>query len=172
MYPLISSGIWGVKIAVFSVHMNISWAFDAIWCRWKIEPPLDITVPSKRTPWPDDPRQLPINEHTTKHSTKSRTSRSRRSRNKRRHGAKVIGVKVSTHSKQNWDVNKYILEIFCPVNTKLLTRTWIEQAKKLMFVQDRIHILWLLIERQCQLCSGASASSQEFGNFSSIFSMQ
>jgi len=53
-----------------------------------------------------------------------------------------------------------------------LTRTWIEQAKKLMFVQDRIHILWLLIERQCQLCSGASASSQEFGNFSSIFSMQ
>ncbi|KOM32356.1 hypothetical protein LR48_Vigan01g191200 [Vigna angularis] len=77
--------------------------------RWKIDPPLDITVPSKRTPWPDAPRQFPINEkeligtqeHTSKHSTKTRTSRSRRSRNKRRHGAKVIGVKVSKHSDKN-----------------------------------------------------------------------
>ncbi|KAH1118790.1 hypothetical protein GLYMA_17G168400v4 [Glycine max] len=77
--------------------------------RWIIDPPLDITVPSKRTPWPDAPPQLPINEkellgtqdQTTKHSTKTRTSRSRRTRSKRKHDAKVIGVQVSTHSEQN-----------------------------------------------------------------------
>ncbi|KAL2333506.1 hypothetical protein Fmac_014719 [Flemingia macrophylla] len=73
--------------------------------QWIIDPPLDITVPSKRTPWPDAPPQLPINEkvlfdtqQTTKHSTKTRTSRTRRTRSKRKHDAKVIGVQVSTHS--------------------------------------------------------------------------
>ncbi|KAJ1421152.1 Nucleotide-diphospho-sugar transferase [Sesbania bispinosa] len=56
--------------------------------QWIIDPPLDITVPSKRTPWPDAPPELPITEKVligtqeqmTKHSTKTRTSRSRRSR--------------------------------------------------------------------------------------------
>jgi len=28
-----------------------------------IDPPLDITVPSKRTPWPDSPPELPSNEN-------------------------------------------------------------------------------------------------------------
>ncbi|KAI9089067.1 hypothetical protein K1719_029346 [Acacia pycnantha] len=76
--------------------------------RWIIDPPLDITVPSRRTPWPDAPPELPSNEKVsistqeqpTKHSTKSRSSRSRRSR-KRKSEIKVIGSQFSTHSEQN-----------------------------------------------------------------------
>ncbi|XP_057449552.1 beta-1,4-xylosyltransferase IRX14-like [Lotus japonicus] len=77
--------------------------------RWIIDPPLDITVPSKRTPWPDAPPELPSNEkvftgteeQTNKHTTKIKTTRSRRSKSKRKHETKVIGVQVSTHSEQN-----------------------------------------------------------------------
>nr|CAI93189.1 glycosyltransferase [Medicago truncatula] len=79
--------------------------------RWVIDPPLDITVPSKRTPWPDSPPELPSNEnekvfaagaevHSNTHTTKTKTPRSRRSRSKRKHDTKVIGVQVSTHSEQ------------------------------------------------------------------------
>ncbi|MBA0824438.1 hypothetical protein Goarm_021111, partial [Gossypium armourianum] len=60
--------------------------------RWIIDPPLEITVPSKRTPWPDAPPELPshekpvigIQEPIIKHTTKTRTSRSKR-RSKRKH---------------------------------------------------------------------------------------
>ncbi|KAK5843578.1 beta-1,4-xylosyltransferase IRX14 [Gossypium arboreum] len=60
--------------------------------RWIIDPPLEITVPSKRTPWPDTPPELPshekpvirIQEPIIKHTTKTRTSRSKR-RSKRKH---------------------------------------------------------------------------------------
>ncbi|PNX99286.1 putative beta-xylosyltransferase irx14h-like protein [Trifolium pratense] len=79
--------------------------------RWIIDHPLDITVPSKHTPWPNAPPEIPIKEKvltgtqeqtTAKHySTKTRTSRSRRSRSKKKHDTKVIGVQVSTHSEQN-----------------------------------------------------------------------
>ncbi|CAJ2646141.1 unnamed protein product [Trifolium pratense] len=79
--------------------------------RWIIDPPLDITVPSKHTQWPDAPPELPSNdekekvfagteEQSNKHTTKTKTSRSRRSRSKRKHDTKVIGVQVSTHSEQ------------------------------------------------------------------------
>lgn len=66
---------------------------------WIIDPPLEITVPSKRTPWPDAPPELPstekvvvgVQEHTVKHSTKTRTSRSKRSsRSKRKRDTKVV----------------------------------------------------------------------------------
>ncbi|KDP31985.1 hypothetical protein JCGZ_12446 [Jatropha curcas] len=79
---------------------------------WIIDPPLEITVPSKRTPWPDAPPELPANEkpvistsvseQTVKH-TKTRSSRSRRSsRSKRKHEAKVVDTQVSVrHSEQN-----------------------------------------------------------------------
>ncbi|RYQ80727.1 hypothetical protein Ahy_Scaffold1g106940 isoform A [Arachis hypogaea] len=77
--------------------------------QWIIDPPLDITVPSKRTPWPDAPPELPSNEKMSdgaqtqdqqinKHSTKTKTPRTRRSRTKRRHDTKVIGVQASTLS--------------------------------------------------------------------------
>ncbi|OIV92864.1 hypothetical protein TanjilG_00999 [Lupinus angustifolius] len=77
--------------------------------QWIIDPPLDITVPSKRTPWPDTPPELPSNEkvligtqeQTSKHSTKTKTPRSRRSRSKRKHDIKVISVQVSTHSEEH-----------------------------------------------------------------------
>ncbi|CAK8539687.1 unnamed protein product [Lathyrus sativus] len=78
--------------------------------RWIIDPPLDITVPSKRTPWPDAPPELPSNEkekvfaateeQPSKHTTKIKPPRTKRSRNKRKHDTKVIGVQVSTHSEQ------------------------------------------------------------------------
>ncbi|OAY33731.1 beta-1,4-xylosyltransferase IRX14 [Manihot esculenta] len=75
---------------------------------WIIDPPLEITVPSKRTPWPDVPPELPatekavisIPEHTVKHA-KTRSSRSKR-RSKRKHEAKVVDTQVSArHSEQN-----------------------------------------------------------------------
>ncbi|ESW28763.1 hypothetical protein PHAVU_002G016000 [Phaseolus vulgaris] len=78
--------------------------------QWIIDPPLDITIPSKRTPWPDTPPELPSNndkvligtqEQTNKPSTRTKTPRSRRSRSKRKHDTKVIGMQVSTHSEQN-----------------------------------------------------------------------
>ncbi|KAF2283760.1 hypothetical protein GH714_014941 [Hevea brasiliensis] len=75
---------------------------------WIIDPPLEITVPSKRTPWPDVPPEPPItekpviniSEQTVKH-TKTRSSRSKR-RSKRKHEAKVVDTQVSVrHSEQN-----------------------------------------------------------------------
>lgn len=80
-------------------------------CRWIIDPPLEITVPSKRTPWPDVPPELPtiekpvinISEQTLKH-TKTRSSRSKRRRG-RRHESKLMDTQVSTrHSEQNWNL--------------------------------------------------------------------
>ncbi|WJX89601.1 Beta-1,4-xylosyltransferase irx14 [Trifolium repens] len=79
--------------------------------QWIIDHPLDISVPSKHTPWPIAPPGIPIKEKvltgiqeqtSTRHSsTKTRTSRSRRSRSKKKHDTKVIGVQASTHSDQN-----------------------------------------------------------------------
>ncbi|XP_027346469.1 probable beta-1,4-xylosyltransferase IRX14 [Abrus precatorius] len=61
--------------------------------QWTIDRPLDITVPAKRTPWPDAPPVLSINgkvligtqEQTSKHSTKGKTSRSRHTQSKRKY---------------------------------------------------------------------------------------
>ncbi|XP_009764433.1 beta-1,4-xylosyltransferase IRX14 [Nicotiana tabacum] len=64
--------------------------------RWIIDPPLDVTVPAKRTPWPDAPPELPsgeklvtMQEHTEKRPPKTR-SRKRSSRGKRKHVAKNV----------------------------------------------------------------------------------
>ncbi|KAK4840622.1 hypothetical protein QYF36_014121 [Acer negundo] len=71
---------------------------------WIIDPPLEITVPSKHTPWPDSPPELPSNEkpvvdvqeHTVKQHTAKRSPRSKRSsRSKRKHEAKVIDTQAS-----------------------------------------------------------------------------
>ncbi|XP_050206545.1 beta-1,4-xylosyltransferase IRX14 [Mercurialis annua] len=74
---------------------------------WIIDPPLEITVPSKRTPWPDTPPELPttittttektvinISEQTAKH-TKSRSPRTKRSSRKRKHDSKSPDTQVS-----------------------------------------------------------------------------
>lgn len=73
--------------------------------RWTIDPPLEITVPSKRTPWPDAPPELPSNgnveingveQHTVKRTTKIRTPRSKKSsRSKRKHETKTTDVQAS-----------------------------------------------------------------------------
>ncbi|KAK4584728.1 hypothetical protein RGQ29_022432 [Quercus rubra] len=78
---------------------------------WIVDPPLEITVPSKRTPWPDAPPELPSNEkvvvgvqeHTVKHSPKTRTPRSKRSsRSKRKHDTKIVDTQLPVrHSEQN-----------------------------------------------------------------------
>nr|XP_048325091.1 beta-1,4-xylosyltransferase IRX14-like [Ziziphus jujuba var. spinosa] len=76
--------------------------------RWIIDPPLDVNVPSKRTPWPDAPPELPTNEnvvlgiqeHAVKHPTKTGTSRSKR-RSKRKHDTRTVDTQVaSKHSEQ------------------------------------------------------------------------
>lgn len=78
--------------------------------RWIIDPPLDITVPAKRTPWPDAPPELPtsaekvttIPENTEKRPAKSGSRRKRSSRSKKKHSAKVLDERVSTkHGEDN-----------------------------------------------------------------------
>ncbi|GMI68809.1 irregular xylem 14 [Hibiscus trionum] len=76
--------------------------------RWIIDPPLDITVPSKRTPWPDTPPELPVKEKPemgiqepiVKHTTKTRTSRSKH-RSKRKHETRTDTQVSTKHSEQN-----------------------------------------------------------------------
>ncbi|XWS33571.1 hypothetical protein CRYUN_Cryun22dG0094800 [Craigia yunnanensis] len=76
--------------------------------RWIINPPLEITVPSKHTPWPDAPPELPANEKLVmgsqepilKHTTKTRTSRSKR-RSKRKHETRTDTQVLTRHSEQN-----------------------------------------------------------------------
>ncbi|KAF5752878.1 beta-1 4-xylosyltransferase IRX14 [Tripterygium wilfordii] len=78
--------------------------------RWIIDPPLEINVPAKRTPWPDAPPELPSNEkgvignqdQMVKHTTKTRSSRTKRSRSKKKHEARVVETQVSArHSDHN-----------------------------------------------------------------------
>lgn len=71
--------------------------------RWIIDPPLEVTVPAKRTPWPDSPPELPANEkridieeNREKHITKTRARRSKRtSRSKRKREARLVDTQVS-----------------------------------------------------------------------------
>ncbi|KAL7231761.1 hypothetical protein ACSBR2_009905 [Camellia fascicularis] len=70
--------------------------------RWIIDPPLEVTVPAKRTPWPDAPPELPSNvktigmeENNEKHATKTRTHRSKHtSRSKRKREARAVDTQV------------------------------------------------------------------------------
>ncbi|KAI5684513.1 hypothetical protein M9H77_05741 [Catharanthus roseus] len=76
---------------------------------WTIDPPLEVTVPAKRTPWPDAPPELPASEKVItvqeniieKRVTKTRSPRKRRS--KRKHAAKTIVDErvTSRHSVEN-----------------------------------------------------------------------
>nr|ANB66375.1 irregular xylem 3 [Betula platyphylla] len=77
---------------------------------WIIDPPLEITIPSKRTPWPDAPPELPSNEkvvtgvqeHIVKHSSKTRTSRPKRSsRSKRKHDTKIVEPQLPVRHSEN-----------------------------------------------------------------------
>lgn len=75
--------------------------------RWVIDPPLEVTVPAKRTPWPDVPPELPTAETlpittqeniAAKHSTKTRSPRSKR-RSKRKHDTRTVETQV--HRERN-----------------------------------------------------------------------
>ncbi|KAM0032267.1 putative 1,4-beta-D-xylan synthase [Helianthus debilis subsp. tardiflorus] len=76
---------------------------------WIIDPPLEMTVPAKRTPWPDVPPELPSNtqkvissttqEITEKRATKTRTPKSRRSsRGKRKHESRNADARVTARN--------------------------------------------------------------------------
>uniref|UniRef100_A0A5B6YSZ7 Glycosyltransferases n=1 Tax=Davidia involucrata TaxID=16924 RepID=A0A5B6YSZ7_DAVIN len=70
---------------------------------WIIDPPLEVTVPAKRTPWPDAPPELPstekvisIQEKNEKRAARTRSTRSKRSsRNKRKREARVVDAQAS-----------------------------------------------------------------------------
>ncbi|CAK9167115.1 unnamed protein product [Ilex paraguariensis] len=68
---------------------------------WIIDPPLEVTVSAKHTPWPDAPPELPsdekvmgIQENTEKRVSKIRLPRSKR-RSKRKHELRNAGEQVS-----------------------------------------------------------------------------
>ncbi|CAH9069294.1 unnamed protein product [Cuscuta europaea] len=75
--------------------------------RWIIDPPLDVTVPAKRTPWPDAPPELPnaekltsIQENTEKRRTSKPRSRKRSSR-KRRHATRNIDIQQASSTRHS-----------------------------------------------------------------------
>ncbi|KAG9151463.1 hypothetical protein Leryth_015071 [Lithospermum erythrorhizon] len=70
---------------------------------WIINPPLDINVPAKRTPWPEATLELPSTEKTTtlpdtteKRTTKSRSPRRRSTRSKKKRVVRNVDENVST----------------------------------------------------------------------------
>ncbi|KAK1363792.1 Glycosyltransferase [Heracleum sosnowskyi] len=70
---------------------------------WIIDPPLEVTVPAKRTTWPDAPPELLSNENLTniqesteKRATKTRAPRSKHSSRKRKHEARSVDKHIST----------------------------------------------------------------------------
>lgn len=74
---------------------------------WVIEPPLEITVHAKRTPWPDAPPELPGNDRviTSQGHVERRTAKTRRpkrsSRSKRKRETKIADAHDNTrHSGQ------------------------------------------------------------------------
>ncbi|KAL8160454.1 hypothetical protein V2J09_001991 [Rumex salicifolius] len=71
--------------------------------RWKIDTPLDITVPAKRTPWPETPPELPSHPRDTeaqegaeKRAPKTRTLRVKRLRNKKKSETRTIDIQESS----------------------------------------------------------------------------
>ncbi|XP_058227922.1 beta-1,4-xylosyltransferase IRX14 [Rhododendron vialii] len=74
--------------------------------RWIIDTPMEVTVPSKRTPWPDAPPELPSNETTItteenreKPGTKTRPRKSKRSsRSKKKRESSVVDTQVSARN--------------------------------------------------------------------------
>ncbi|XP_030486013.1 beta-1,4-xylosyltransferase IRX14 isoform X1 [Cannabis sativa] len=83
--------------------------------RWIIDPPLEVTVPSKRTPWPDAPPELPSTENlamrnqqqAAKHSssTKTRSPRSKRRSSKRKHDPRTVVDSTQVFSRHNNEQN-------------------------------------------------------------------
>lgn len=71
-------------------------------CRWVIDPPLEIIVPAKRTPWPEAPPDLPFQviaddeDHVEVHpSKKTRSSRSKRISRKKKKRETHVDAQVS-----------------------------------------------------------------------------
>nr|CAD1831775.1 unnamed protein product [Ananas comosus var. bracteatus] len=76
--------------------------------RWIINPPLDIVVPAKQTPWPDAPPELPPlrttshHDHAEKRSAKSsRSSRPRHSSRSKRKRDSLVDSRSSPLSQRH-----------------------------------------------------------------------
>lgn len=70
---------------------------------------MEVTVPAKRTPWPDAPPELRTIEKVMvtdaeKHPRKSRSSRSRHGSRKRKHESPVE-AQISSESSKHTDEN-------------------------------------------------------------------
>lgn len=112
LFSLLSTGAISARCCTIHGHniQLISLAkYILFWaCRWIIDPPLDITVPAKRTPWPDAPPELPTSTEkviTIPETTEKRPPkrRKRSSRGKKKHSAKAtLDERVSTkHGEDN-----------------------------------------------------------------------
>ncbi|KAI3500407.1 hypothetical protein L1887_36228 [Cichorium endivia] len=72
---------------------------------WTIDPPLEMTVPAKRTPWPDElssntEKVMTTQENTEKRPIKTRTPRSKRSsRGKRKHESRNADARRNSGEK-------------------------------------------------------------------------
>ncbi|XP_022843727.1 probable beta-1,4-xylosyltransferase IRX14H [Olea europaea var. sylvestris] len=94
-------GSCGCKIMLWWLRVEAR-ADSKFPARWVIDPPLDVTIPAKHTPWPDAPPELPtsdvkvisIPENPEKRVTK-RSTRKRNSRSKRKRVPKVSDEHVS-----------------------------------------------------------------------------
>ncbi|KAA8547146.1 hypothetical protein F0562_003588 [Nyssa sinensis] len=74
--------------------------------RWIIDPPLEVTVAAKRTPWPDAPPELPptekvisVEEKKENHATRTQSTRSKHSsRSRRKHEARLVETRSSARN--------------------------------------------------------------------------
>ena len=110
-YPQQQNVVWYRHNIIYLIVI----VFFLIASRWIIDPPLDITVPAKRTPWPDAPPELPSEklsanqDHVDKHSSKMGRSRSRHSsRSKRKPEQRVVKTQVTGVSKrqEDWETTR------------------------------------------------------------------
>ena len=84
-----------------------------LFCRWVIEPPLDIVVPAKRTPWPETTTELPSELLDDKQDQEdrrlSRANKSSRPRSTTKRKGDLQGQ--VNWCKLYWPYNVYLLHL-------------------------------------------------------------
>ncbi|KAA8531663.1 hypothetical protein F0562_006620 [Nyssa sinensis] len=82
---------------------------------WIIDPPLEVTVPAKRTPWPDAPPELPptekvivVQNNTEKRAKKTRSPRSKRSSR----NMSIIDYNNKHSQKSAWRSNEEVIGVY------------------------------------------------------------
>jgi hypothetical protein len=86
---------------------------NMFFCRWVIEPPLDIVVPAKRTPWPETTTELPSELLDDKQDQEdrrlSRANKSSRPRSTTKRKGDLQGKE--NWCKLYWPYNVYLLHL-------------------------------------------------------------